>query len=963
MWHAGPTGFLENAMYYRFLFLIVWALAGCASAAQRLLTTPGAAEPIELQSLRISAEISGAMAQTTVRLVFFNPNHRALEGQLQFPLLSGQHITAFALDIDGAMRAAVPVEKARGREIFEAVERRKVDPALLEQTQGNHFKLRIYPIPAMGSRTVELVYAEALGRDGARRAYRLPLAYGERLRDFDLSLSVQGDTAPPSASGALGAIPFSRQGRQFQAHVARSGITPDGMLRILVPAASEAQSYLQEHDGATYFVTEIPVAAAPAAARTLPKTVGLLWDSSGSGGARAHEAELLELDLYFKALKHATVRLTRLRDRAEAIQSFQVVNGNWDTLRQALRATVYDGASALADWQAQADVEEYLLLSDGLLNYGASAFPTLAPNQRLYALNSALAADTNRLAALAERTGGRLIQIEANKPGAAARALLSEPLRVSDLTAVGATDVLVDTADAQAGLLRVSGQLSSPHAQLTLTLVQQGKPKTVAFTVDADAPRHPLAAQLHALAKLRALDGEFETHRGAIRRLGMQFGIPTRETSLIVLDRLEDYVRYDIAPPDADLAQYRRLRDLRGAQLASSRQQHLEKVLRGFEQKVRWWEQNYPLAQRAAPRPLPAPMTNIPLGAMPTLYGMADAARVELAPAPVSARVSASAPAPLTARPAATASAAAPEMAITLKKWRADAPYIARMNAASAEQVYAVYLDEKPDYADSSAFFLDAADILFEKGQRNLGLRVLSNLAEMDLENRHVLRILGYRLLQAGAPELALPVFEKVRRMAEEEPQSFRDLGLAHAAAGHYQQAIDELNEVILRPWDARFAEIELITLAEMNAIIAAAPPLDTSRVDPRLLKNMPLDMRAVLSWDADNTDIDLWVTDPDGEKCYYGRRFTLQGGRMSLDFTGGYGPEEFSLRHAKPGKYKIEVNFFGSSQQIAAGATTVQVKLGSAFGTPAAQEKTLTVRLRGQGDSVYIGKFEVTPK
>jgi hypothetical protein len=206
-----------------------------------------------------------------------------------------------------------------------------------------------------------------------------------------------------------------------------------------------------------------------------------------------------------------------------------------------------------------------------------------------------------------------------------------------------------------------------------------------------------------------------------------------------------------------------------------------------------------------------------------------------------------------------------------------------------------------------------------------------------------------------------------VQRLAEEEPQSFRDLGLAHAAAGHYQLAIDQLNEVVMRPWDNRFAEIELIALAEMNAIIATAPAqpvaLDTSRIDARLLKNLPLDVRAVLTWDADNSDMDLWVTDPNGEKCYYSHRFTYQGGRMSRDFTGGYGPEEFSLREAKPGKYKIEANFYGSSQQTVAGATTLQVKLSSGFGTEAAKEQMITLRLKGRGNTVFVGEFEVKPK
>jgi hypothetical protein len=72
-----------------------------------------------------------------------------------------------------------------------------------------------------------------------------------------------------------------------------------------------------------------------------------------------------------------------------------------------------------------------------------------------------------------------------------------------------------------------------------------------------------------------------------------------------------------------------------------------------------------------------------------------------------------------------------------------------------------------------------------------------------------------------------------------------------------------------MKPWNARFPDIELIALAELNAIVATAgAPLDTSCLDPRLVRNLPLDLRVVLTWDADNTDIDLWVTDPNGEKA-----------------------------------------------------------------------------------------------
>ena len=81
----------------------------------------------------MSAEVSGALAVTTWELVFINPNQRALEGQLEFPLLDGQSVVRFAMDVNGALREAVPVGKDKGRQFFEEIVRRGVDPGLLEQ--------------------------------------------------------------------------------------------------------------------------------------------------------------------------------------------------------------------------------------------------------------------------------------------------------------------------------------------------------------------------------------------------------------------------------------------------------------------------------------------------------------------------------------------------------------------------------------------------------------------------------------------------------------------------------------------------------------------------------------------------------------------------------------------------------------------------------------------------------------
>ncbi|UUZ49283.1 hypothetical protein LP420_02390 [Massilia sp. B-10] len=211
-------------MFKRTLTLLfLFAAAGAAQAHKmpppppvRIVIDDQGAQPIEVQKLEIASAISGSMAETTVRMVFYNPNRRQLEGNLQFPLADGQQITAFALDVNGAMRPAVPVGKAQGRAVFEAVERQRVDPGLLEVTQGNNFKLRVYPIPPQGTRTVELRYAEQLVLRGANWVYRLPLGYGKVGR-FDLSVRASGSDAAPGAPGSAPRLQ-GRQGRFRRCH-------------------------------------------------------------------------------------------------------------------------------------------------------------------------------------------------------------------------------------------------------------------------------------------------------------------------------------------------------------------------------------------------------------------------------------------------------------------------------------------------------------------------------------------------------------------------------------------------------------------------------------------------------------------------------------------------------------------------------------------------------------------------
>jgi uncharacterized protein YfaP (DUF2135 family) len=91
-----------------------------------------------------------------------------------------------------------------------------------------------------------------------------------------------------------------------------------------------------------------------------------------------------------------------------------------------------------------------------------------------------------------------------------------------------------------------------------------------------------------------------------------------------------------------------------------------------------------------------------------------------------------------------------------------------------------------------------------------------------------------------------------------------------------------------------------------------------------------------------------------------YNHPRTYQGGRMSRDFTGGYGPEEFMLRDPKAGTYSVKINYYGDSRQTALGPVTVQVRLITGFGTPQHKEQRLTVRLTDEKEALDIGSIKI---
>lgn len=316
---------------------------------------------------------------------------------------------------------------------------------------------------------------------------------------------------------------------------------------------------------------------------------------------------------------------------------------------------------------------------------------------------------------------------------------------------------------------------------------------------------------------------------------------------------------------------------------------------------------------------------------------------------------------------------------VQVKEWDPNTPYLKALKAAAPDDAYDVYLRQRKTFGSSPAFFLDCADFFLRQNQREVGIRILTDVAELQLADARLLRIVAHRLDQLGEREAAIDLFQKILALRPEEPQSHRDLALAISdraddklkdpkaslsAASDYAEALRLLNVVITGEW-ARFAGIQVIAVEEANRIIARLKTMPGGQgvgipLDPRLVKNLDLDLRVVMTWDTDNTDVDLWVTEPSGEKCFYQHNRTTIGGLLSNDFTDGYGPEEYCLRKLMPGSYAIQANFFGSRQQSLVGPTTVHATVITNFGRPDEKRQYLTLRLTDMKEVVDIGTVQL---
>ncbi|TNE43131.1 MAG: hypothetical protein EP343_34560 [Deltaproteobacteria bacterium] len=926
----------------------------------------GGSKFLKLHKMQITVQVSGLRARTVLDHIYYNPYGRTLQGTFKYTLPAEASVSYYAMFVGtqrqraprfflagkgpralrglldpkqlakqvppvdwGKLREARLVAAAQGRKVYEDITRRRIDPALLEQDAPNTFRGRVFPIPSKGYNRIIIAYEHTLPRAGNNLVYRLPFS-PDVAESIDLSLGYN-DQAATLTSHNLRKIRCKGLSRKASPLVRCmwEQQKPDRDAVFFFRPKSPNVSWVagtDPTDNQKYMMArlrvQLPRSKQPYSS---PQAVFLLDTSlSETPDLFAAHVALLQriLEKNQSHLKRFNVLFFDIGSQwAKPKGWIDNTPANRRALFQRIDSLLLEGATdigralstlAKPSWPIQQGVPlDVFVLSDGQHNWGTSSivramkqFQKAKPfgQVRFFAYRMGLGTEHTRLLHSIARFGGGVFPCLGRSElsrCATAHTQASMQLESVTLDGIGASEVLVHGHQLQLypdSLLTVAARYQRDGvATAKLTGFFRGKRRTITqrFSVKATGDLAPRAWAEIAVSQLMELQKPKLVP--LIVAYSQHFKLPNRHSSFLVLETDKEYKQYGLDT----IKQTKQVKDV--AQFVK-KQRSQKKVT---EEPLRRWRNAIALGMRYT-----------------RLKQQKQSRRIQMI--------------------------------------RSILQQLSRHNIPSSQGMKGMRLWLKQDVSKKYQQTLHqtgAGFALFvDEAKRRLpqslygALRSLSCIVEQNPSHPQALRLVGYHLMAWKRYDEAAHVFLKLLERRPFEPHTYRDLARALARSHHWGLAAALYELILAGKWDNRFGQLRTIAREEYALLVNEALQRRTLPASLMMLflrrkallglHVKPSKLRVTVTWNTDNTDIDLWVLEPNGETCKYNHRRTRNGGVLLQDITQGYGPERYENQTGKPGIYQIKLNFYGHSSNVFGNQTHATVVIVTHAGTP--QQRTI---------------------
>ena len=523
-------------------------------------------QPIRLTTINIETEIISSIATSTYELIFFNPNPTILEGQLRFSLLDGQKVVDYALEINGIYRHASVVPKSIGKQAYENTIRRRIDPALLEKTIGNNFSTRLYPLPANGYKRVKITVQEILHSTNNQLQYLIPFLPEDTLDKLSINISIPTLTAPLEPQSSDFIFDNVMHGKVLK--LDKSNIKINEPILVKIHNNNNTPSFVQQGNHSKYIFTRIDTPTLET--RNPPNKIAILWNTSFSNRLRSLEKEIQFIESYIEKVKTAEIDVFFFNQYLEKKQTLLICaeniscpDGNKSqTLIDLLKNTKYDGTNDFSSIDiSKINAQEVLLFSNGIKTLFSSDLKNI--DKPVTVINSSINANTALLKNYAAISNGRFIDLVKYNDAEAMNQFLSTEAQVrviSSSAGINADEVFSTKIKDDIFLIIKSQHTNNDESEWLIieTTTQSGKTQNTLLFDNLVVVKQSLD-KLWGTKKIEKLNIDNTNNKEEIIEIAKKYKVLTDDTSLIVLDRVEDYVAYEIEPPEELKSQYDKL--------------------------------------------------------------------------------------------------------------------------------------------------------------------------------------------------------------------------------------------------------------------------------------------------------------------------------------------------------------------------------------------------------------------
>lgn len=907
-------------------------------AVEPSLFVAGTEKPLQLVESRFSVRIVGFLAEVNASYEFYNPYEEEVEGVFTFPLPEGATVDGYALDLPqyDEMFEGVAVPKQRATVVFDTIERRGIDPGLVQWDARQAFKCRVYPILDKNTRKIRIRYTTLLDES----TFTLPVRLESEIKRCFITVEVQQHAEAPIIR-----FPDLPSGRKWKFEKKDDRFFVEEKLYAYHPRENFVLEFPQvtaktqtvagkSEDGTVHYalrqtMDELRTRVEPKRlekenALQTPKKIALYWDASASrrSAALARELELLQRYL---STKRPEVELVVFRDTAEAPRTFKPEE--YEKLLAVLKNVPYDGATNPKAFLSAAPVDAQLglLFSDGIRTVFSVAQETPARHP-IYCITSAAQVRETELALQNH------VETVFNLRRDSLETILEGIGRLS-LKAVLATPPKGETGDgpslALKNALYVCGSGDEKPEVHVICGNERIETLTLAPDLSAVIEEEHRPLRLWAQLKLDELLVDPIRNREAILRHGLKFHLVTPETSLLVLESLDQYIEFKIEPPKSQSELYKKYHEKRTkynffeTRVGKEYMRNGIRILQNDWAALRRWyahEFKVPEDYRYVPQYHSLEEAFAKPSDRPVFYFSYDS---QISGGGYGYSVGSGGNYAGSARGGSyfwgddesddvPATNTSPK--VVLQPRKVDAFYVKDIrNAAkeSLEKAYAVYLEEREQYSRSPVFYWDSAIVFQELGATYLSQRILGNLDEIGLHDDFATQnMIGYLMLQWNRFEEAQGRFRQVLASSENDRLALRGLALSFALRNNRnEEQTKELEtafrELLHKCWtrsDTRWYgsgidyQYLLISLAEF-----ARCGLELGEKKPEPFE---LDLR-ITALASHPISFGLAVVEPCGEEVRRGRTLSLHGGTLS-ETRESPRISQYMIRQAEKGKYRI---------------------------------------------------------